>query len=270
MAAAGFAFRDLEQIVITHMHTDHYGGVSAILKETEAIVYVHKQAAWMQNDGQGEFERTEAFMRSFIEECGAAHILKRNRKYHQENWEHLRYLEDGDTLVAGGREWKVVYTPGHSQSDICLWHQESGDVIAGDFLLQEISSNAFIVPPDPPHPERPKPLMQMRDSYQRVYDLPFGTIYPGHGDPFTQHRKLIDQRLLEQEQRCAKIAGLLAEEPQTVYDITTRLFPWLKENALFLGLSEVQGHLDLLLERAQVKREHDGRFMWYRAVVHHS
>lgn len=264
MSAAGFSFRDLEQIIVTHMHTDHYGGVQTILQERKVPVYVHAQAKKTLASGPEEFAQAEAFMYSFIQECGAAHILTRNRKYREEAWGDVRYLEDGDTLAAGGREWKIIYTPGHSQSDICLWDQMSGDVIVGDFLLQEISSNAFIVPPDSIEQKRPKPLLQMRESFQRVYDLPFGTIYPGHGASFTDHRQLIDQRRREQAERCDKITTLLTDQPMTVMQICKALFPWLQDNALFLGLSEVQGHLDLLQEQARILREQrDGVMRYY-------
>lgn len=264
--AAGFSFRDLEQIVVTHMHTDHYGGVGAILQETEAAVYVHEQAKRSLAKGQEEFFQAEAFMHSFIKECGAGHILTRQRKYREEDWGDVRYLGDGDTLFAGGREWKVLYTPGHSQSDICLWDQISGEAIVGDFLLREISSNAFIVPPEAAGQERPKPLLQMRESFERVYGLPFGTIYPGHGDPFTGHRQLIDQRRREQATRCGKIAKLLADRPRTVLQLCAELFPWLQDNALFLGLSEVQGHLDLLQEQARVGLKRRDGVAWYYAA----
>ncbi|MED4585138.1 MBL fold metallo-hydrolase [Brevibacillus choshinensis] len=266
MNEAGFSFRDLEQIVVTHMHTDHYGGVQTILQENNIPVYVHEQAKKTLASGEKEFLQTEEFMHSFIKDCGAAHILTRNRKYREEAWGEVRYLEDGDTLAAGGRDWKIIYTPGHSQSDICLWDQISGDVIVGDFLLQEISANAFIVPPDSAKRERPKPLLQMRESFQRVYDLPFGTIYPGHGAPFTDHRQLIDQRRREQAERCDKITILLADQPRNVMQICKELFPWLQDNALFLGLSEVQGHLDLLQEQSRVLREQRDGVMWYYAV----
>jgi|GEM_PF-1477744 len=265
MAEVGYTFQDVEQIVVTHMHTDHFGGVSDILQETDAVVYVHKQAMGIVEHGREVFEHDEAFMRSFIEECGAADLLKRERKYHPLHWREVHYLDEGDVLFAGGREWKVIYTPGHSQSDICLWDQKTGDAIVGDFLLQEISSNAFIAPPDRSKKLRPRPLMQMRDSFQHVYDLPLGTIYPGHGDPFSNFRALIDQRFQEQEERCDKIVSLLAEGPRTVSDMTRRLFPWLQENGMFLGLSEVQGHLDLLLERRRVRVEHRGPIAWYQS-----
>lgn len=266
MAEAGFTFQDVEQIVVTHMHTDHYGGVSAILQETDAVVYVHRQAMGMLEHGKEGFERDEEFMRKFIAECGAAELLKRQRKYYPLHWKEVRYLDDGDVLTAGGREWKVLYTPGHSQSDICLWDLDTGDAIVGDFLLLEISSNAFITPPDKREERRPRPLMQMRESFRHVYELPLSTIYPGHGDPFTDFRALIDQRLQEQEDRCDKIVSLLAQGPRTVYELTRELFPWLQENGMFLGLSEVQGHLDLLLERSRVQVECRDSIAWYQAV----
>jgi hypothetical protein len=56
------------------------------------------------------------------------------------------------------------------------------------------------------------------------------------------------------------------EGPRTVYELTRRLFPWLTENGMFLGLSEVQGHLDLLLEQRRVRVEQREQVAWYQAV----
>ena len=266
LAEAGYAFSDLEQIVITHMHTDHFGGLSAILEETDAAVFVHQQAKALLTIGVAEAEREEEFVRSFIEECGAAHVLQRKRKHYPLDWGQVNYLDDGDELCAGDRKWQVLYTPGHSQTDICLWDPLTGDVIVGDFLLQEISSNAFVAAPRTAGEKRPRPLMQMRESFRKVYDLPFGTVYPGHGEPFGSFRGLIDRRLQEQRERCQKIVEKIAHEPRTVYEITRALFPWIQENHLFLGLSEVQGHLDLLLDEKRVDAEYRGPIAWYRAA----
>ncbi|SEN42885.1 MBL fold metallo-hydrolase [Lihuaxuella thermophila] len=266
LASVSLSWRDVKQIVITHMHLDHTGGVEAIQKETDAPVYVHERAGFALRGGRTEFERTDTYLLSFFESCGAGDALVYKHRYRETSWKNVRYVADGDTVSAGGRHWNVIYVPGHSQTDICLWDPVTGDVMVGDFLLKDISANAFIAAPDPPAEERPKPLLQLRESFRRVYGLPFRMVYPGHGVPFTGHCQLIDQRFAEQAERCEQILRLLHSGPRTVYEISCQLFPWLKQNQLFLGLSEVQGHLDLLVEQSRVYVERRGKINIYRVL----
>jgi glyoxylase-like metal-dependent hydrolase (beta-lactamase superfamily II) len=259
LAAVGLTFQDVEQIVVTHMHLDHCGGVMAIQEQAEVPVFVHERVRVLLDGGRQEHERTEAFLREFIVRCGAGGVVDRSRPYREAAWKHVRYLADGDTLLAGGERYHVLYVPGHSQTDMCLWNPETGDAFVGDYLLQHISANAFIAPPHPWERERPKPLLQLRESLNRARDLPWKTIFPGHGDPYVGHRQVINQRFLEQHERCEHIRRLLQAGPRTVFQLSHAMFPWLKGGAVFLGLSEVQGHLDLLLERSQAEAvEADG------------
>jgi glyoxylase-like metal-dependent hydrolase (beta-lactamase superfamily II) len=161
---------------------------------------------------------------------------------------------------------EVLYVPGHSRTDICLWDPQTGEALVGDHLLRDISANAFIEPPDRTESERPKPLLDYRKSLQRTRELPWTTVYPGHGEPFTGHAALIDQRFAEHEERCHRILEELRAGARTVYQVSRALFPWLKDNAVFLGLSEVQGHLDLLEARGQVVVSWQGHVRCYQPV----
>jgi glyoxylase-like metal-dependent hydrolase (beta-lactamase superfamily II) len=160
----------------------------------------------------------------------------------------------------------VLYVPGHSQTDICLWHEPSGSTLAADTLLQHISANAFIEPPLPGETERPRPLLQFRQSLLRLQDLPLGEIYPGHGEPYLGHVELIERRFAEQASRCEQIVDVLAGGDKTVLEISTALFPRLRGNAVFLGLSEVNGHLDLLIENGRVEEIQLEKHNLYRCI----
>lgn len=83
---------------------------------------------------------------------------------------------------------------------------------------------------------RPKPLLQYRDSLEKVSQLPLTTIYPGHGEPFTQHIKLIQKRLEEQEKRCEQILNILANGSKSIFAICQEMYPRLKGRMIFLGL----------------------------------
>lgn len=249
LADAGIQWANLEQIVVTHMHTDHAGGVPTIQAKVAADVpiYVHARARPALEGGRAEFERVAAFYDAWLRACGANSAAMRSRHYHETLWHNVRYLADGDEVNAGGRDWHVVYVPGHSQTDIVLWHPGSGDALVGDHLLPDISANALVEPPAPEDPQRPRTLLQYRASMERTKALPLRRVYPGHGDLFCGHAALVEERFAEQAQRCEVILEHLRRGRRTIAEISADMFPRLHGSGVFLGLSEVFGHMDLLL-----------------------
>jgi glyoxylase-like metal-dependent hydrolase (beta-lactamase superfamily II) len=250
----GLSITDIDLIILTHMHTDHSGGVSLIQNEVNVPVFVHEQAKFVIEGGLTEYNRIEGFFTSFMEQCGAEPFShKYIHEYEEENWKNVHYLKDGDTVHAGGFPFEVVYVPGHSQSDIILWDPLTGNTLAGDHLIASISVNAFIEPPPPGCNGRPKPLLDYRQSFEKVRSLPLSTIYPGHGEIFKNHIELIDRRLNEQENRCKLICEALRKGEKNVFELCCEIYPRLKGKIVFLGLSQIQGHLDLLESRLAVE-----------------
>jgi hypothetical protein len=84
-------------------------------------------------------------------------------------------------------------------------------------------------------------------------------VLPGHGDPITDHRSLIDDRLSLHRRRADKIHGLIADRPRSAYEIAQVLCGNIAVTPAYLTLSEVLGHLDLLLQDGRVHEvERDG------------
>ncbi|MFD0825944.1 MBL fold metallo-hydrolase [Neobacillus sp. M.A.Huq-85] len=260
----GIAFSDLDHIVLTHIHTDHAGGIPLILKEADIPIYVHENARGPFNTGIKQFQENEGFYRTFMEECGAdpkKNIIQRT--YKAENWRNVSYIKEGDIVPLGGLDFEIIYVPGHSQCDILLWNHDTGDTIIGDHLLKVFSVNAFIEPPINSGDKRPKPLLQYRKSLEKISKLPIKMIYPGHGEPFEDHLSIIELRLLEQENRCRQIINYLQDGDKTIFEVCLKMYPQLQERTVFLGLSQIQGHLDLLEERNQVVWEKRGSLVYY-------
>ncbi|MGJ7909814.1 MBL fold metallo-hydrolase [Neobacillus sp. LXY-1] len=229
MLEHGVSLRDLDSIVLTHIHDDHAGAISFIQEEAELPVFVHEQARGWINTWMDVFERTQLFFHQFLSSCGAdpeKHIVK--RRFREEKWEKVSFLKDGAVIPLGGVDFEVVYVPGHSQSDILLWNRETGEAIAGDHLLKSFSVNAFIEPPNPGEAERQKPLLQYRNSLERVKKLPLATIFPGHGESFTGHDLLIEKRFQEQEKRCNQILHILSDGPKSIFAICQVMYPRLQ------------------------------------------
>ena len=249
----GVTFKDLDRIILTHIHIDHAGGIPSIQEETDIPIFVHEQAKRSINTGIQKFNRDQQFFQQFLLSCGAdpsKHIVQ--RRYKEENWRNVHFLNEGESVSIGGEPFEVIYVPGHSQSDLLLWNSETGNVFAGDHLIKAFSVNAFIEPPPSDEEERPKPLLQYRNSLEKISRLPLKTIYPGHGEPFTNHIDLIQTRLQEQEKRCEQILKIIANTRKSIFEICTVMYPRLKGKMIFLGLSQIQGHLDLLEVRQKV------------------
>ena len=260
----GITFKDLDQIVLTHIHIDHAGGIPLLQQEIDVPIIIHEMAQSSINNSPEEFQQNEEFYQEFMAQCGAdygTHIIR--RKFKEENWRNIKYVKEGDTIALGGTPFEIVYVPGHSGCDMLLWDPQTGDALAGDHLLKAFSVNAFIEPPFDGAAVRPKPLLQYRKSLEKISKLPLKMVYPGHGEPFNNHLALIDTRLQEQEKRCTQILNLLANGEKTIFEICTKMYPQLKGRTVFLGLSQIQGHLDLLETREQVRSVKQGQLLKY-------
>jgi hypothetical protein len=77
---------------------------------------------------------------------------------------------------------------------------------------------------------------------------------------------LIKTRLLEQEKRCDQILAILADGGKRIFEICQLMYPRLKGNTIFLGLSQIQGHLDLLEERHQIGYDLHDSVIIYRSI----
>jgi glyoxylase-like metal-dependent hydrolase (beta-lactamase superfamily II) len=168
-----------------------------------------------------------------------------------------RRLPDGAELEFAGRTLRVLHRPGHSPSDTVFWDEERGMAIGGDHLLAHISSNPLISSPlggrsGEPGDGRPRALLTYLRSLRETRELPVELVLTGHGKPVTDHAALIDERFELHERRAAKIRGLLAERPRSAHEVAQALWGNVAVTQAYLTLSEVLGHVDLLLERGEL------------------
>jgi glyoxylase-like metal-dependent hydrolase (beta-lactamase superfamily II) len=127
-------------------------------------------------------------------------------------------------------------------------------LLAGDHLLGRISSNALVTRPlgaavDSP---RPRSLLAYARSLGATREQPARLMLPGHGEPITNHAELIDSRLREQARRARNIRKLLTAGPLSAHQIAVEMWGRVALTQAYLTLSEVLGHLDMLLEDESV------------------
>jgi glyoxylase-like metal-dependent hydrolase (beta-lactamase superfamily II) len=172
-----------------------------------------------------------------------------------------RPLADGGTLEFAGRVWQVHHRPGHSSTDTLFHDAERREAIGGDHLLAHISSNPLA------SKDQERALVNYLRSLrttQAMEDL--DTVLPGHGDPVTDPRALIESRFAMHERRARKIGAMLDAGPQSAHAIARQMWGKAAITQAFLTISEVLGHLDLLVERGEAAAdEQDGVIRFARA-----
>jgi glyoxylase-like metal-dependent hydrolase (beta-lactamase superfamily II) len=275
--AHGRRIEDLERIVITHQHLDHMGLVGILARRSGAeVVTLDLLAPVIEEFGayaERDDELAEALMlRHGIPRDVVTALRSMSRAFRA--WGGSapvdRRLADGDTLEFAGRSLQALHRPGHSPSDTVFWDAERRELIGGDHLIGHISSNPLVSRPlggksGEPGDGRPRALMTYMRSLTETRAMPIATVLPGHGDPVTDHVKLIDERFALHERRAAKIGGLIAERPLSAYEIAQSLWGNVAVTQAYLTLSEVLGHVDLLLDRGAIRETEVGGVIRYEA-----
>jgi glyoxylase-like metal-dependent hydrolase (beta-lactamase superfamily II) len=175
-------------------------------------------------------------------------------------------LDDGDRLEIGDLRLAVIDTPGHCDAHIVFHEPELRLLFSGDHLLTDISPVPLLVFPKQPGDPRPKSLLRFMRSLERVEGLDCELVFPAHGDVIRDHRKLIAGYRLHHERRKLQLLRHLREAPSTAYQLAAKLFPRYYEAQVYLVMSEVIGHLDVLVEDGSVALEQRGGLEIARAT----
>lgn len=276
LARLGRRVEEIGRILLTHQHMDHIGLAGVLARRSGAeVVAVEGLSACL-----GSYTEWMAADDAFAERVMARHGIPDDVRLALQavsssfrGWgaavEVDRTIEDGGRLEFAGRTLEVFLRPGHSPSDTVFLDRDGGILLGGDHLLAEVSSNPLIarrldwgLPGDPASEavERPHQLeIYLRSLALTEAMAGIEIVLGGHGPAFRDYRNLIAERRSLHERRAGKILRLLEEGPATAHDIAERMWGNVAVTQAYLTLSEVLGHLDLLVASGEVgSGEEDG------------
>ena len=159
---------DLTQIIVTHHHADHTGGVAALNAWSGAEVLAHPADV--------------PYIRGELSRPLPKHFLLRTLFRLMRTRSHSGAapvdgaLEDGDRLaLLGGAT--VIHVPGHSPGSIVLHLPADGVLISGDAIIVQ---GGRPVPPPRFFSQDPE---EAEAAARRLAALDFEILCPGHGEP---------------------------------------------------------------------------------------
>jgi glyoxylase-like metal-dependent hydrolase (beta-lactamase superfamily II) len=260
LAALGHALEDIELVIVTHQHIDHLGLVSLVAQRSGAeVAVIDALAPYVENFSQ-EAQKDDEFARSVMLRNGipedvvsALSAVSQAFRAWGSRADVTRVLRDGDELRLRARTLHVHHRPGHSPTDTIFHDRDRRILIAADHLLGHISSNPLITRPADGSSERPQALVTYLRSLEATREMDVELVLPGHGEPITDHRALIDERFALHRRRAEKIHRLIGERPRTAYEIAQALWGNVAVTQAYLTLSEVLGHVDLLTNAGRVR-----------------
>jgi glyoxylase-like metal-dependent hydrolase (beta-lactamase superfamily II) len=216
----------IQEIIITHWHSDHVGGISDICRRVDgcSCCRVSKKCRLSQPDDQ----------------------LADGLKY--------TYIEADTKFTTEGATLRVVYTPGHTDDHISLVLEEDGALFSGDCVLGE----GTCIFEDLYH------YMQSLAIIQKLKpSCIYPGHGPIVLDPETHVQAYIDNRNNRERQILAALADVFDKVPATAMDLVKVIYTEIPEYLYQSAANNVMLHLYKLLRENRVdKIEEAGETKW--------
>lgn len=148
MSNENIDIKNINRIVLTHLHPDHVEATNELRAKTGAKIYSHWiEAAYLSHEHKYDGPPDQKAFEHVLEIMGTD-IDTITKKFGKINVGPIAIdgtLKDGDKV---GNRLQVTHTPGHTPGHISLYDKESRILIGGDVLFNSIlNTDGLFVPP---------------------------------------------------------------------------------------------------------------------------
>ncbi len=258
LAAEALEPVDVRRVLVTHMHSDHFGGARWLQEMAACEVFVHEADLGMLDSVNSKDVAREMFMPLGFDEALFERFTE--GEWH---WRPPHFKPLGDRYTVGETTLRVEHHPGHSPGHVWVIEERTGAIFIGDYLLANMPTNAGMEL-DRTHPRGRMPLLgQYNAGLSELYERETPALFPAHGPLITDHRALIEKRLARSARRTRHVlAELTKGPPSTVIELGRRLWGSRVEQSWEV-LADLVGRLDLLTDDGLASAQMGEDGCWY-------
>jgi glyoxylase-like metal-dependent hydrolase (beta-lactamase superfamily II)/8-oxo-dGTP pyrophosphatase MutT (NUDIX family) len=214
--------RRVREIIITHLHPDHIGGVMHLAEKFKLPVAAHRLTA--------EAISGEVRVDRFIED---GEVIE------------LRESANGPM---GELTWRLraMWTPGHARGHLSFYEERTGSLLTGDCVVG--FGTVVIAPPE-------GDMNDYLASLRRYLELPRLTaLMPGHGPVIADARGRIEEYIAHRRDREEQILGAMRTGASAIPQIVKLVYSDAPEALRQLAELSVLAHLEKLEGEGRVAR----------------
>ncbi len=269
-AELGIRPADIEQIVLTHVHPDHYGMAGTLQAWTGNAVPVRMSTATAEaaaviwrSPAEDWLDETSAYLRcngleaSFLE--SVLQSMRGMRAAVRPYPENVETFAPGDEVGLGNRRMQAIQAQGHADDQTVFYDPADRLIFCGDQVLQRITPNVGSWPTTPAGP-----LGRFLTDLSHLSGLDVGLALPGHRQEITDFAGRIDELLAHHEKRLVTIREAIPDAGATTLEITRRVFPVDRFNTheVRFAVAETLAHLEHLLETGEASWDENSAGVW--------
>lgn len=249
--------KDIEKIILTHYHPDHFGFAGVLQEWTGVNVHmseVGRERALSTWTEQRYKENRKFYRTNGLPEELNLELAKNDQAFYplvRPLPRKIEVIKEG-AISIGDSVYEAILTPGHAEGHLCFYHRDKQVLIAGDLLLRKITPNISYHGYGDANP-----LASFFQSLEKMKQYEIQMAYPGHGPIFHDVQKRIEELLKHHQERLTQVFELIEGE-YTAFQICKKLFNReLSTHEIRFAMGETIAHLRYLEVEGQIRQEVD-------------
>ena len=260
--ALGLAPRQISQIVLTHIHPDHFGMAGWLQQMSGAPVRLSQREADAAYEFWGDANNRYRSLTEQMDHAGVAAEMTEQittgvgfmLTMTTPHPEQTEIIAPGERVRMGGRDFTAIFAPGHSDGQLMFYDAGDRLLLSADHVLMKITPNIGLWPETDPHP-----LGRFLASLREVRTLDVRLALPGHRALITDWHGRIEEIIAHHEERLEHTLDAV-DAGATGYEIAAKLFDFqrLSVHEMRFALVETLAHLDYMIDQGQVRQSGEG------------
>lgn len=251
--------RDIQQIILTHVHPDHYGmagwlqSLGAAEGKTIPVYTSEREAlqarqVWLNFQFDYVTWLTQAGMpQEFIPQTAVG--MRETRAMTLPDPNLVGCLKAGEMLQMGERQFQILQAAGHSDGHLLFYDAADKLMLSGDHILMKITPNIGLW-----QQSDPNPLVRFLDSLADLQKLDVRLALPGHKSLIHDWQGRIRELEAHHAERLDHCLAAIRTGQHSPYQIAQMIFSSERftVHEWRFAIAETLAHLDYLVRQGKV------------------